>query len=183
MDETSPDNGGSMDKTVYFNMIADTMRLRRMTLQEMAAEFGVTLHTIAAICRDKQITLPNKPELKRREYAEYVAENRCSALAAAAHFGVYEGTIWKACCEWDVEVEPQHLSGEAPPQGFSETALSSYRILGLLQNTRLTYEEIGHQVGTSRQRVHQIKARATAAGMVVREESASCEAEQEKLND
>ncbi len=157
-----------MDKAAYFNVIADRMRLRRTTASEAAAEFGVTLGTILAICRDSRIVPPNKPTLTRRKYAEYVTENECSITAAALHWGVSRGVVRQACSEWNVKVSPRAHQDISP---------STYFILGLLQNTTLTYQEIAERAGVARQRVHNIKFCATAAGMVVRGGSASRDAE------
>ncbi|MGC8561238.1 MAG: sigma factor-like helix-turn-helix DNA-binding protein [Phycisphaerae bacterium] len=122
------------------------------TVQQIAAHFGVSVTFVYTICRKGGITLrPSISEAQRR------------AIIHEAHKGA---TIMSLMRKYHVGYHRiRTILDNARTQPLKDSSRRLLRVVALLENTPMTFAEIGQHVGTSAQRIHQIYTEALSAGI------------------
>lgn len=122
------------------------------TLRETAQQFGVSASLIHVICRKEGIKLKTPITLAT-----------CQAIVDDARNGA---TVMSLMQKYKVSYHRVRSiidrSGSQPMKDSSRRVLKA---VALLLNTRMTFEEIGRELQTSGQRIHQIYTDAMSAGI------------------
>jgi DNA-directed RNA polymerase sigma subunit (sigma70/sigma32) len=122
------------------------------TLRQTAMEFGVSISLIYVICRQEGVKLKTPITLATRQAIVDDARNGATIMSLMRKYKVSYHRVRSII----------DRSGSQPMKDSSRRVLKA---VALLLNTRMTFEEIGRELNTSGQRIHQIYKDATSAGI------------------
>jgi Mor family transcriptional regulator len=122
------------------------------TLRQVAAQYGVSSSFVYGIVRKEGIQLrPTITEAQRRAIIEE-AGNGSTIISLMRKYRIGYHRI-------------RTIIDRSRTQPLKDSSRRLLEVLSLLQNTTLTFEQVGRRVGTSGQRIHQIYTAAVVAGI------------------
>ena len=122
------------------------------SVQQVATQFGVSRSLIYGICRKEGISL--RPS---------ISDARRQAIIDEAHNGATTASLMR---KYRIGYHRIHaILDRAGKQPLKDSSRRLLRALALLQNTSMTFAQIGQDLDTSAQRIHQIYTDARNAGI------------------
>lgn len=129
----------------------------------VARNEGVTIGQAYKACQETGTPVNGHHQQRAvlRHRLASLVENGATAAEAADEEGVSRSMVYDACHEHGVRIVRAPMN--------RRNSIKPFEVLALLQNTKLSLAAIARDLGCSRQHVHQIAAKARAAGIKVRE--------------